>query len=54
MADYKVHIPFLEKWEGGWSNDPDDSGGATMMGITIPVSYTHLGLNTSLLHLLML
>ena len=35
MADYKVHIPFLEKWEGGWSNDPDDSGGATMMGITI-------------------
>ena len=35
MADYKVHIPFLEKWEGGWSNDPDDSGGATMKGVTL-------------------
>ena len=35
MADYKVHIPFLEKWEGGWSNDPYDSGGATMKGVTL-------------------
>ena len=39
MADYKVHIPFLEKWEGSWSNDPDDSGGATMKGVTL-TTYT--------------
>lgn len=35
MADYKIHIPFLEKWEGGWSNYPYDSGGATMKGVTL-------------------
>ena len=34
MADYKKLIPFILKWEGGFSNDPVDRGGATMRGIT--------------------
>jgi lysozyme family protein len=34
MADIKKLSPFILKWEGGFSNDPDDSGGATMKGIT--------------------
>lgn len=28
-------VPFIRKWEGGYVNDPDDSGGCTMAGITI-------------------
>lgn len=35
MADAKLMIPFIRKWEGGYSNHPNDSGGCTMMGITI-------------------
>ena len=35
MADYKVIIPFILKWEGGFANDPDDRGGATNKGVTI-------------------
>lgn len=35
MANYKLLIPILEKWEGGWSDDPNDKGGATMKGITL-------------------
>ena len=35
MADYKKLIPFILKWEGGFTNDPADRGGATMKGITI-------------------
>ena len=35
MADYKVIIPFILKWEGGFVNDPDDRGGATNKGVTI-------------------
>jgi lysozyme family protein len=27
-------INFIKKWEGGFANDPDDAGGATMAGIT--------------------
>lgn len=27
-------IKFIKKWEGGFSNHPDDRGGATMAGIT--------------------
>ncbi|MDR1652479.1 MAG: peptidoglycan domain protein, partial [Prevotellaceae bacterium] len=25
-------INFIKKWEGGFANDPDDAGGATMAG----------------------
>ena len=35
MANHKLLIPFLEKWEGGWSDDPDDNGNKTMKGITL-------------------
>ena len=35
MADIKNVIPLIQKWEGKFSNDPNDSGGATMMGITM-------------------
>ena len=35
MAKSNIMIPFIKRWEGGWANDPDDRGGATMMGVTI-------------------
>jgi lysozyme family protein len=35
MAKSKLLIPYIQKWEGGWSNDPVDPGGATMKGITL-------------------
>jgi len=35
MADIKNIIPLIQRWEGKFSNDPNDSGGATMMGITM-------------------
>lgn len=34
MADYQKLIPFILKAEGGWVNDPSDSGGETNKGIT--------------------
>lgn len=35
MADINKLSPKIAKWEGGFVNDPLDSGGATNMGITI-------------------
>lgn len=35
MADFRKLIPFVQKWEGGFADDPDDKGGATMAGITL-------------------
>ena len=35
MADYKLLIPFIKGWEGGFVDDPLDKGGATNMGVTI-------------------
>ena len=35
MADFKILGTALRSWEGGFVNDPDDAGGATMRGITI-------------------
>lgn len=35
MADVEKLAPFIKKWEGGFANDPDDRGGATMCGITL-------------------
>lgn len=43
MADYKKLIPIIKKWEGGWANDPDDSGGCTMMGVTIGTYQRYYG-----------
>jgi len=35
MADVKILAAFIKSWEGGFSNDKDDKGGATMCGVTI-------------------
>lgn len=35
MANAKILFPFILKWEGGFVNDPADSGGATNMGVTL-------------------
>ena len=42
MADAKKLVPFILKWEGGYTNDPVDRGGATNKGITL-VTYKALG-----------
>ena len=43
MADAKLMIPFIKKWEGGFANDPDDKGGCTMMGVTIATYMKYYG-----------
>ncbi len=35
MADVKLIVPKIAKWEGGFVNDPADAGGATNKGITL-------------------
>lgn len=35
MADIRKFIPLLLSVEGGYVNDPDDSGGATNLGVTL-------------------
>ena len=35
MADYQKLVPIIKKWEGGFVNDPSDSGGATNKGVTL-------------------
>ena len=35
MADYNKLIPVIKKWEGGYVDDPADSGGATNKGVTL-------------------
>lgn len=41
MADFRQLIPFVKKWEGGWSKHPQDKGGATMCGITLATFKTY-------------
>ena len=43
MANYKLMIPWIKRWEGGWSNDKDDSGGCTMAGVTIKTFQQYYG-----------
>lgn len=40
MADVARLVPHILKFEGGWSNDPDDIGGATNKGVTFN-TYKH-------------
>lgn len=35
MADINILAPFILSWEGGFSNHPNDKGGATNKGVTI-------------------
>lgn len=35
MADSKILQPFILSWEGGFSDNPNDKGGATMKGVTL-------------------
>jgi len=35
MANHKVLAPFIRYYEGGFVNNPNDPGGATMKGVTI-------------------
>lgn len=38
-ADFLKALAFVLLWEGGWSDNPSDPGGATMHGITL-ATYT--------------
>ena len=35
MADINKLVPLIFKWEGNWSNNKNDKGGTTNMGITL-------------------
>jgi len=35
MADINELVPLIFKWEGNWSDNKNDKGGATNMGITL-------------------
>lgn len=48
MAEAKKLKPFILRWEGGYSNDPDDSGGATNKGITIATFRHYYGANATI------
>ena len=37
MADKNNLIPIIKKWEGGYSDNPNDRGGATNSGVTLAV-----------------
>ena len=43
MANHKLIIPFILRWEGGYTNDPDDLGGPTNRGITLKTFRTAYG-----------
>ena len=43
MASAERMIPFISKWEGGYSDHPDDKGGCTMAGVTIGTYRNYYG-----------
>lgn len=43
MANFDTYAPKLKKWEGGWSDNPADAGGATMMGVTLATYRSYYG-----------
>lgn len=47
MANYKELIPFILRWEGGFSNRKSDRGGATNKGITLATYRSVFGQNKS-------
>ena len=48
MADYRILKPFILKWEGGFVNDPNDSGGATNKGVTLATYRRYKGESASI------
>lgn len=45
MADSKILIPFILKWEGGYAEIRGDRGGATNMGVTLSTFQQVFGSN---------
>lgn len=45
MSDYKVLIPFILKWEGGYAEIKGDRGGATNKGVTLSTYQSVFGKN---------
>ena len=43
MANVNKLVPKIKKWEGGYANNPYDTGGCTMMGITIATFRKYYG-----------
>ena len=43
MAQFNLFKPTLKDHEGGWVDDPDDPGGATMMGVTLKTYRYYFG-----------
>ena len=41
MAEFTKALPYVLRHEGGWSDDPDDPGGATNFGITQRTARQH-------------
>lgn len=48
MADFKIYAEKLKKLEGGFSNDPDDAGGATKCGVTLERFREEFGKNKTI------
>lgn len=51
MAKAELLKPFILKWEGGFANDPADSGGATNKGVTIATFRHYYGNNVTVAQL---
>ena len=43
MVNVNKLVPKIKKWEGGYANNPYDTGGCTMMGITIATFRKYYG-----------
>lgn len=43
MAEFGIYAPLLRRLEGGFVNDPDDTGGATNAGVTLTTFRAYYG-----------
>lgn len=43
MANFDTYAPKLKRWEGGFANDKDDTGGATNCGVTLSTFQVYYG-----------